>query len=112
MIMRAVAAIRSETQMHDSIFSTDPISFVHVFAIIIHHFVPRRSIKEHRAQLLAMMETMSVITTDVDGSSLTNSAKRCIEATRGYLRDHELDDSSLGPKLRLLGDSMGSSRCH
>ena len=95
--MRAVAAIRSETQMHDSIFSTDPISFVHVFAIIIHHFVPRRSIEEHRTQLLAMMEMMSIIITDVDGSSL---------------RDHELDDSSLRPKLRLLGDSMGSSRCY
>ena len=112
MIVRAVAAIRSQTQMHNSISSTDPISFVHVFAIIIHHFVPRRSIEEHRAQLLAMMETMSVITTDVDGSSLTNSAKRCIEATCGYLRDHELEDSSLRPKLRLLGDSMGSSRCY
>ena len=90
--------IRDNDDESDPVCSPDPIAFIYVFAHVLAGLVPRDVVWRHEDEVYEVMAELTGIVREEDGSSWTDSRKKCLR----YAYNFALADPNLEPKLERL----------
>ena len=92
-------------------FVLDPFTLASVFAMIMYGLTPKAVVEKHHDDILGVLEELSELIANCDGSSWSYSRKEYIKWTARHLRWNDLSDNMLQSKLRTVIRSWDRNWC-